>query len=292
VPHQSHALARRDVEGEAAQHLLLVRVLEDGVLEADLAAQLGHWPVVDLLHRRFGVDQGENALRRRKPCLELAPEGGDVDHGKPETIQAEDEEVPIADRDVAAANHPPTPIDEHRRSHARQRVKQGKDRGHGEPPAQVDLVRALVDPGELIIDRRLLTKVLGHANAGHCFLDGGIDLSYDLESPPGDLAGDAAESQGQQNYQGSKCQHHQCHTPRDIEQGDQHNADQHQLAEQIGDELDDLGELLGVGRDAADNASRLELVKERHVVTHRGLEGIAAQCQHDRADDAGYQAAA
>ena len=86
--------------------------------------------------------------------------------------------------------------------------------------------------------------------------------------------------------------HGQRQLPGDREQHDGQDHQRQHLADDVGDQHHDLGELLGVGGDAADDAAGAELVEERHVVADHRLEGVHAQVGHDHAGDALQQPAA
>lgn len=66
--------------------------------EGDFAAQAGDRFGGGLHHFGFGVDEGKYALGGRETILELAPEGGDAQHGKPVEAHGLHEEIPFAGR--------------------------------------------------------------------------------------------------------------------------------------------------------------------------------------------------
>jgi hypothetical protein len=80
--------------------------------------------------------------------------------------------------------------------------------------------------------------------------------------------------------------------PGDKEQDCGEDEDQQNLANQVGYEEHHLRELFRIGRNAADDTARLELVKEGHVVSYGSLKSVVPEGQHGIADDANREPAA
>lgn len=164
-----------------------------------------------------------------------------------------------------------------------------KDNGQNESPPQVDPVALPIDPIELAADRRFLTKVLCDLDAAHSLLDEGVDAGHGAEPLAGNRARRPSKNQ----------RHHEHHRHHDQQPRNQAGFDagqdneQHQglddLAEQIGDQHDDLGVLGGVGGDPADDLARGQLVVEREIVLRRRGKTVRAQGQHDIGHGAAHQ---
>src|SRR3990172_3306516 len=91
---QGDILAGMDLQVEILEDRLLAGIAEADVLKANLPAQLRDRTVVELDDLRFGVDQGENPLGRRKARLHLRPKGGQVQNREEKKIQALQEKEP------------------------------------------------------------------------------------------------------------------------------------------------------------------------------------------------------
>ncbi len=97
------------------------------------------------------------------------------------------------------------------------------------------------------------------------------------------------EAEGDSRGEGGHGDQQQRQRGVDRQQIDDEHHHQQQLAEQVQCQVDDLGEILGVRRDAADDLARWVLVVERHIVAHGGIEHVLAQLQHGVARHAGRE---
>jgi hypothetical protein len=132
-----------------------------------------------------------------------------------------------------------------------------------------------------------LPKSFGYPNAADRFLNLGVNRGA---HPPGigrDLAGDFAKAEGNAGCNRTHAHQQQGQPHIDRQQPGRQNGDQQHLAEQIHDQIDGFGEILRIGRDAADNFAGGVFVVKRQIVAHGGVEHVFAQFQHHIANHAG-----
>src|SRR5690554_2611315 len=94
MPDQRHAFAGADMQRKIRQHRLIRCITKVYVVELDVAAQVAYRPVAGLYDDWLGIHQRKDALGGAQRPLELAPKGGEVEHGEPETVYTVDKEKP------------------------------------------------------------------------------------------------------------------------------------------------------------------------------------------------------
>ena len=140
VADQRHALAGANVQVEVRRAPAPFRCSESRPARIRCrraAAATGRVSPLD--HRRLGVDEGKDAFGGAQRALELAPEGGQIDHGKPELAHAVHEEKPGAGGDGGRVDAEPADIEQDGRAQAAEKL-QGREE-HGQHKAALDMDR-------------------------------------------------------------------------------------------------------------------------------------------------------
>ncbi len=209
MPDEGQVLPGLDGQVEIGQDRLVFGIAEVKVLELDLPLERRHIPPVGLDHIRVGVDQGKDPLGCGKPGLDLGPEGGQVQHREEELVQADDEQVPGADRDHACRGAHPARVDQDAGKDTAQGIQRREDQRQHEAALHVDPVRLLVGFVEGLEDALLLAEVLGDRDAADGFLDGGIDIRHGLHAALRHAPGQPAEAGSHQEHDRQEGQQHQ-----------------------------------------------------------------------------------
>src|SRR5690606_14518138 len=150
---------------EVFQHALAGFVLENHIFEFDFAGELRHRFVVHLLHHVLSIHQREDALDSAETLLNLAPERRQVDKRKPETVNTLDEQIPCADGDCADQRELSADIGNPRNRKTCQHIERREDHRQNKATPQIDDIGLAVDGGELVVNHRFLTEVLGNADS-------------------------------------------------------------------------------------------------------------------------------
>src|SRR5579875_38310 len=268
VPDDSHRFSGLDRQAEIRQHRLPVIVAEKDVPELDAALKTRDGSLLDLVDARLRVEQGKDALAGRQPQLELAPEGGDARHRKPEQRDTLQEQEPVARRDRAAQYAYAAEVDHNRRADVGDHHQHRKDAVVEEAGAHIHMVRLLVDTLELLVHVLFLAKVLGYGDAADDLLDIGIDAGQRTLRALRGAARQVAEKErgGGNRRQNSHRQQGKLPVLEEKHPRDQH--EKQKLAEQVQRQCDDSGELIGVGCNTTDDLARRELIEEGHIALH------------------------
>ena len=119
----------------------------------------------------------------------------------------------------------------------------------------------------------------------------GVDVGHGLHAALGDAPRQAAEADRHAEDDRQEGEQEQRQLPVGAEQHHAQHDRLDDLRDHVGDDDDQLPEVVRVGGDARDDAPGGELVVERKVMLGRGAEGLRAQSQHHIAHRAHGQAA-
>src|SRR5687768_44571 len=168
MPHQGQRLSGLDEQIEAGENRFVIRVTEVDIIEMNVPLQRRHIPFIDLDDIRIGVDQSKSAFGSRKPCLDLRPKCGKVEHREEELVETHDEEVPCTDGNNSLCRAQAAHIDQDSREDAAQSIERREDERKHKTALHIDLIRLLVRFIEGIEDALLLAKVFRYGNTADC----------------------------------------------------------------------------------------------------------------------------
>ena len=293
-------LARRDRQGEVAQHRLRAQVAEAHVVERDLTVGRGQHRRVGLLQdQRRAVEQLEDAFRAGVGELRDRQHAREHPHRCDERQHVRREREEHAEGDVALQREP-TAERQHRHHAERgdglqQRLEPGGD--PDEPEARPEqLVGRL---GQLVELALLLPEALHDADARHGLLDDGGDLARELLGVPARREDALAQAQGRPQQRGRDEQHHERergrqeqHDPeRDHEHEDVADHDRQELQQAL--DQHDVGarpahQLTGLHLVVAREVESLQLAEDRgaEVVLHRECDAATAEAADVRQAEA------
>jgi len=294
VTDQRHRFPGPDVQAEIRQDdftpALLCRIGRVGEVHAaelDVPGQPRSRVACGLYYLRLRIDQGKHALCRGQPVLELAPKRCDADDRPPEEAHRLHEQVPVAGGNVRRRQGgQAAEIDQHGNAYPGRCTDDREDGVQRQPAAQHDAVRLDVVRGERGIDRALLPETLSDHDPAHRLLDLRVDLRGHAPRALRHGARDAAETQGKGDCDRRHDQEQECQPGVDGDEPHGQEQHQHDLAQEAGRQRYDLGQILRIRGDAADDLPRWMLVIERHVVPHGRSKHILANLQHHIAHDA------
>ncbi len=281
VPNQRDHLTRLDMQREVLQHWLAVDIGEVDISKLDIPGESDQLMVRDLNNARRSIDQGEDALRRRKPLLELTPERGDAGQRQPEERDDLQEEIPVTCADGAIDHHLAAEIENRHGAEGGNNEENREDTAVDEPLPQHDPIGLAVDVIELLVDLGLLAEVLGNCDATHGLLDRLVDIRHGALRTGGGGAGDPAEGERHQHDHRRDRERDQGQLPVSVEEERGHHRHEQDLTRQTERQGDDIGELLRIRCHPGDDSAGLLLVEERHVATHDCVEGIHPQAKND-----------
>ena len=250
--------------------------MESQILETNLTFESLCLPRVDLHDGRIRIYQRKDAFRRRESRLDLRPERGQVEDRVHEIVEAEDEQVPHARADDALLDGQPARVNEDGDEDAAHRVQDREDQREHQPALHVDRVGGLVGEVEGLENASFLAEVLGDGNPADGLLDGRVDVCHGLHPALGDAARQGAEAEREAEGDGDESHHQQGHVPFGAKEDDSQQDGLEHLRGDVGEDDDELAEVVRVGGDAADDAPGGELVVERQVVIGRGVESLTA----------------
>ena len=150
-------------------------------------------------------------------------------------------------------------------------------------------VAALVDGQKFIVDALFAPKIFGNPDAGDRLLDAGVDIGNCLLAAAGGPACPPLKGRGNSDHSWRQGQQQQGERPVDRAQIDDQNENQQQLRTHFCDQHSDPAELVGVGRDPADDPPRLVAVKKTHVMVHHRTKSVDPQCKHNIAEQTGSE---
>ena len=252
MPDQGQCLSLAYIQREVWKHNLTVDVAEPQVMKLDVPLHLCDRLVSGLHNAGLGIDQREHALGCGEPILELAPERGNARHRPPEEADGLHEEIPITRRDTGACGQPAS-VEEEGTDKARRHPQDGKDGVERHVPLETDAIGSLVVVTETVVDGVLLAECLRHHDPADGFLDLGVDDGIDAPGLARDPAGEPSEAEGNQDRQGSDADEHNSQPQVDGGKPDRQDRHQQDLADQVQDQGDDVGEVLCVRGDTAND---------------------------------------
>ena len=287
VAHQRNGLPGRDDQAEVFEHGLLLGVAEIHLLKLDASLQRGDRLIVALYHLRLGIHQRKDTFTGRHAQLELAPKRSDAGEREPEEVDALHKEEPRPRRHHTRQHAAPAKVEDQRRADPRHSAEDGKDGAEDQPLPPTQPIRLRIHPCKFVVDRLFLAEVFGDGNAGNRFLHVGVHLRDDTPRLLCRVAGDAAESERDDDDQRCNRQRDEGQLHVDEDEDRHHHRHLEHLADQVERQGDHVGKILRVRRDATDDLARRELIVERHVTRQDGVEGVPAQIEHHVAHGAG-----
>ena len=259
--HERDRLARRDVQGEIAQHRLCRRVAEGHVVERDRAAldvQLARIGMI--LDERGRIEQVVDALGPGSGELADGEDRGELSHGRRDQqhVRRECEERSVGD--VVVQREPPAEREHRDLAEGRNGLHRGLEPGLDVHQAYARREHRLRPIGQALELAGLLTEALHDPHSGDVLLDDVGDVARLLLRVPARGEDRSSQLHGRDEQQRSDRQHHERQRYRQHEHHGQRDDEQQHVRHTDREELQEALDQCDVGGRAAHELTGRHLV--------------------------------